>query len=258
MILAATPPSQGVSLAVFALRLLLRGQYCSLRHLHTATSPAKRRTTRLATGYASLNSRSCTRRIDVHLLTALLKTCLPLKAHSNPLLCMVWESPAPLSRSNPSLSAWSTRAASVGYVDVTSSRRQLTASYRSFEEPSGNRLSCTSSGSPSRWFPRRSGKTSTLRRILHTARRPEIDESLLACSCSCGMDAVCRSDRARLSRGCHLREPAPCLALQAAAPAEAFLSLLLRGLCSLTRDLSCHDLSCLLPCAAGQPALLVL
>ena len=42
----------------FALRLLLRGEYCSLRHLHTATSPAKRRTTHLAIGYASLNSRA--------------------------------------------------------------------------------------------------------------------------------------------------------------------------------------------------------
>ena len=52
------------------------------------------------------------------------------------------------------------------------------------------------------------------------------------------MDAVCRCGRARLSRGCHLRESAPCLVLQAAAPAEASLSLLLRGLCSLTRVLS--------------------
>ena len=52
------------------------------------------------------------------------------------------------------------------------------------------------------------------------------------------MDAVCRCDRARLSRGCHLRESAPCLALQAAAPAEASLSLFLRGLCSVTRVLS--------------------
>ena len=47
------------------------------------------------------------------------------------------------------------------------------------------------------------------------------------------MDAVCRCDRARLSRGCHLRESAPCLAHQAIAPAEASLRLLLRGLCSL-------------------------
>ena len=39
---------------------------------------------------------------------------------------------------------------------------------------SGNRLSFTSSGSRSRWFPRMSGKASTLRRFLHTARRPEI------------------------------------------------------------------------------------
>ena len=38
----------------FALRLLLRGESCSLRHLHTA----KRRTTRLAISYASLNSRA--------------------------------------------------------------------------------------------------------------------------------------------------------------------------------------------------------
>ena len=52
------------------------------------------------------------------------------------------------------------------------------------------------------------------------------------------MDAVCRCGRARLSRGCHLRESAPCLAHQAIAPAEASLSLLLRGLCSLARVLS--------------------
>ena len=38
---------------------------------------------------------------------------------------------------------------------------------------SGNRLSFTSSGSRARCFPRRSGKASPLRRILHTARRPE-------------------------------------------------------------------------------------
>ena len=49
----------------FALRLLLRGEHCSLRHLHTATSPAKGRTTRQATGYASLNSGVI---LDVHLL----------------------------------------------------------------------------------------------------------------------------------------------------------------------------------------------
>ena len=49
------------------------------------------------------------------------------------------------------------------------------------------------------------------------------------------MDTVCHCDRARLSRGCHLRESAPCLAHQAIAPAKASLSLLLRGLCSLTR-----------------------
>ena len=42
----------------FALRLSLRGEYCWLRHLHTAPSPAKQRTTRLAIGYASLNSRA--------------------------------------------------------------------------------------------------------------------------------------------------------------------------------------------------------
>ena len=57
--------------------------------------------------------------------------------------------------------------------------------------------------------------------------------SLLACSF--GMVTVCRCGRARLSRGCYFRESAPCLARQAIAPAEASLSLLLRGLCSLTR-----------------------
>ena len=60
------------------------------------------------------------------------------------------------------------------------------------------------------------------------------------CGCPAGThgcDAVCRSGRARLSRGCHLRESAPCPALKAVALAEASLSLLLRGLCSLTRVL---------------------
>ena len=103
----------------FVLRLLLRGEYCSLRHLHTATSPAKRRTTRLAIGYASP--------------PALLKTCVLLKARSNPLLYMVWESPAPLSRSNPSLSAWSSRAAMSDMLALPA-RRQQTASYRSSED----------------------------------------------------------------------------------------------------------------------------
>ena len=61
------------------------------------------------------------------------------------------------------------------------------------------------------------------------------------------MDAVCRCDRARFSRGCHFpRESAPCLAHQAIAPAEASLSLILRGLCSLThvsRLLYCWSVS---------------
>ena len=61
------------------------------------------------------------------------------------------------------------------------------------------------------------------------------------------MDADCRCDRARLSRGCHLRESEPCHALQAADPDEASLSLLLRGLGSLMHVVSC---------AAGQSALL--
>ena len=50
--------SSGSVSRCFALRLLLRGEYCWLRHLYTATSPAKGRTTRLAIGYASLNSRA--------------------------------------------------------------------------------------------------------------------------------------------------------------------------------------------------------
>ena len=49
------------------------------------------------------------------------------------------------------------------------------------------------------------------------------------------MIAVSQCGCAHLSRGCYLRESAPCLALWAAAPVEASLSLLLRGLCSLTR-----------------------
>ena len=57
-------------------------------------------------------------------------------------------------------------------------------------------------------------------------------------TCSFGMIADCRCDRARFSRGCHLRESAPCLAHQAIAPAEASLSLTLRGLRSLTRAAS--------------------
>ena len=52
-------------------------------------------------------------------------------------------------------------------------------------------------------------------------------------ACSFGKIAVCRCDRARLSRGCHLRETAPCLARQAITPVEASLSLLLQGLLSL-------------------------
>ena len=87
MILTATPPSQGVA------------------HLHTATSPAKRRTTRLAIGYASLNSRAA---LDVSTYISYSsseKVCSLLKAVTScspvHVLCMVWESPAPLSRSNP-------------------------------------------------------------------------------------------------------------------------------------------------------------
>ena len=59
------------------------------------------------------------------------------------------------------------------------------------------------------------------------------------------MVTVCRCGRARLSRGCYFRESAPCLARQAIAPVEASLSLLLRGLCSLTRvsSLCCWSVS---------------
>ena len=110
-------------------------------------------------------------------------------------------------------------------------RHQQTASYRSSEEL-WQRLSFTSSGSRSRWFPRRSGKASTLRRILHTARRPEI---VRHCSRALTLMRWMLSVAAIVRAFTWLplpRESAPCLAHQAIAPAEASLSLLLRGLCS--------------------------
>ena len=98
MILTATPPSQGVALAVSRCDSSSAGGYCSLRHLHTVTSPAKRRTTRLAIGYASLNSRAaldvstyisyCTSENVCSLLKAV-TCCSPVHV-----LCMVWKSPA--------------------------------------------------------------------------------------------------------------------------------------------------------------------
>ena len=124
--------SSGSVTRCFSLRLLLRGEYCSLRRLHTASSSeAAHHTPSNRLRLAELQS--CTRRIDVHPPPALLKTYVLLKAHSNPLLCMVWESPAPLSRSNPSLSAWSSRAAMSDMLALPA-RRQQTALYRSSEE----------------------------------------------------------------------------------------------------------------------------
>ena len=114
----------------------------------------------------------------------------------------------------------------------------------------GNRLLFTSSGSHSRWFPRRSGRASALRRTLHTARCPEIVRrcsralALLPSRATCRLrgvsiplvDGYCLSlPSCPLVLGCYFRASAPCLARQAIAPAEASLSLLLRGLCSLAR-----------------------
>ena len=150
----------------------------------------------------------------------------------------------------------------------------------------------------SRWLPRRSGKTSALRRTFHSARRSEIVRrcsralALLASATashshnvsihpirglsvwrcdrpsvrwsafsrprplgvpsladslnSSSMVAVCRCDRARLSRGCNFCASAPCLARQAIAPAE-------RHRASSPRSLFSH--ACLVSCAAGQSAL---
>ena len=55
-------------------------------------------------------------------------------------------------------------------------------------------------------------------------------------TCSFGKIAVCRCNRARLSRGCHFRESAPCLALWVSLSLllRGLLSLLLRGLSSLS------------------------
>ena len=169
------------------LRLLLRGECCSLRHLHTATSP--------------LNSRAP---LDVSIYISSCSSenvCSP-ESTQQPLLCMVWESPAPLSRSNPSLSAKSSRA-------VTSDRQQ-TASYRSSEELWQSTLVhvirftlevVSAKVKESKYLASDSS---------HYTRRPEIVRL--------EMDTVCRCGRARLSRDCHLREPAPCLARQASLP----------------------------------------
>ena len=156
----------------FALRLLLRGEYCLLRHIHTATSPAKRRTTRLAKGYASLSSR------------AALDASTYISSCSSENLC------SPEKNTRTHCCAWSGNPKPHSHVAFHRYPRgrveppcrmcwphQHVASRLPRIDPlknSGNRLSFASSGSRSRWLPRRSGKASTLRRILHTARRPEI------------------------------------------------------------------------------------
>ena len=91
--------------------------------------------------------------------------CLLLKAHSNPLLCMVCHV------ATPSLSAWSSRAAMSDTVALPA-RRQQTASHRSSEELWQSTLVRVIRITLE--VPRRSGKAITLRRTLHTARRPEI------------------------------------------------------------------------------------
>ena len=159
----------------FALRLLLRGEYCSLRHHHTATSPAKRGTTRLAISHASLNSRAA---LDVSTYVSYCSSenvCSP-ESTQQPIAVHGLGIPSTTVSQQPiaiRMVEWSRH---VGYVGLTN-RPHCHHRRLAFICPlknSGNRLSFTSSGSRTRRFPRRSGKASTLRRILHTTRRPEI------------------------------------------------------------------------------------
>ena len=168
---------------------------------------------------------SCTRRTSP---PALLKTYVLLKA-----------------RSNPSLSAWSSRAAmSEMFALFTSPAdgivsilwRTLAVDARSrhqdhargdCREGQGKQVPCV------RLFT-----------LLGVLRSHVVARVLLLF----WEDAVCPCGRARLSRGCYFRESAPCLALQAAAP--GFLE------SPSPRSLFTH--ACLVSCAAGPSALLVL
>ena len=150
----------------FALQLLLRGEYCSLCHLHTATVvqlEACRSKSEHSTYISSCSSEN---------------VCSP-ESTLQPIAVRMVE--------------WSRH---VEYVRVTSKphchhRRQTCIGPLTI---TGNRLLFTSSGSRSRWFPRRSGKANALRRTLHTARRPGIVRR-----CSRALLGACRCSRARLS-----------------------------------------------------------
>ena len=113
---------------------------------------------------------------------------------------------------------------------------------------SGNRLSLTSSGSRSRWLPRRSGKASTLRRTLHTARRPEIvhrcSRALALLRWMLSVAAVVRAFRAVATSAI------PRLASLARRPCRSVLEP------PSPRSVFTH--ACLASCAAGQSELLVL
>ena len=202
-----TPPSQRASLVASpsssesvtrcsALRLLLRGEYClAASPPHSDLSSSSKLVAPSLTqaiGCRRDAVQICTRRTSP---SALLKTCVLLKVHSNPLLCMVChvathryphgrvEPPCRIRRPHQHVGSRLPR------IDPLKN--------------SGNRLSFASSGSRSR-FREGQGKQVPcvgLFRPLGVLR----SYVLLACFCSLGMDAVCRSDRARLSRGCHFR-----------------------------------------------------
>ena len=202
----------------FALRLLLRGEYCSLRQ---RLPPAKRRTTRLAIGYASLNSRAA-----LHASTYL-SSCSYTATR-----CCAWSG-------NPQ-THWhvASHRYAHGRIEPTCGicwPHQHVASRLPRIDPlknSGNRLSFTSSGSRSRWFPRRSRKASALRRILHTARRPEI---VRRCSRALALLRWILSVTA-IVRAFHV--VATCANPRLASLVRRPLCLLLRGLCSLMSVLS--------------------
>ena len=106
----------------FALRLLLRGEYCSLRHLHTATSPAKRHTTRLAISYASLKSRAA---LDA-------STCISSCFSEN--VCSPESTQQPIAVHGLGIPSTTVSQQPIAIRMVESARRQQTASYRSSEE----------------------------------------------------------------------------------------------------------------------------
>ena len=134
-----------------------------------------------------------------------------------------------------------------GRVGLASqARRQQTASHRSSEELWQSTLVRVIRITLE--VLRRSGKASTLRRALHTARRPEIVRHCSRAFALLGWMLLSLRSCSPFTWLPLPRESAPRLALQAEDPDEASLSLLLRGLCSLTRARA--------SCAAGQSALL--